>query len=107
MADVIGSGGRRRSSAKRALGWGLAVVAVLAPCVTIALSPTAHGEVRSAAAAPPSGSLLPVLPVVSAQVVTEPGDGAGEVSPTAPVGVSVSHGQLDAVVLTSSAGRVV
>ncbi|HEY2763129.1 MAG TPA: hypothetical protein VGJ13_03820, partial [Pseudonocardiaceae bacterium] len=94
------------------MGWVLAVVVVLAPIATITFTSVAQGQEpvqlpRSAQSPGPASPALPVLPVVSAQVVTEPGDGAGEVSPTAPVGVSVSHGQLDAVVLTSSAGRVV
>jgi lipoprotein-anchoring transpeptidase ErfK/SrfK len=49
----------------------------------------------------------PVLPVVSAQIVTQPSAGATDVNPTAPVRVSVSHGVLDAVSLTNPQGKEV
>ncbi len=49
----------------------------------------------------------PVLPVVSAQIVTQPSAGADDVSPTAPVRVSVSHGVLDAVSLANPEGKEV
>ncbi|MDQ2790897.1 MAG: Ig-like domain-containing protein [Actinomycetota bacterium] len=49
----------------------------------------------------------PVLPAVSAQIVTQPSAGADDVNPTAPVRVSVSHGVLDAVSLTNPEGKEV
>ncbi len=67
---------------------------VLAPCSTAVFTSTAHGQV-------------PVLPLVSAQVVTQPGDGATDVTPIAPVRVSVSAGVLDVVSLTNPEGKAV
>ncbi|MGH3794071.1 MAG: L,D-transpeptidase [Pseudonocardiaceae bacterium] len=81
----------------------LTVVAVLAPGTTVASPPAVHGHVSVRRAA----SVLPVLPVVSAQVVTQPSDGATGVSPTSPVQVSVTDGVLDAVALTNPEGRAV
>lgn len=102
------SDGRRRSPG-RLLGWGLTVVAVLAAGTTVALSPVAHGEipVRPGGSAQSSEPLLPVLPVVSAQAETQPPDGATNINPTAPVGVTVSTGTLDTVTLTNPQGRAV
>jgi lipoprotein-anchoring transpeptidase ErfK/SrfK len=98
VAGVGGSGDRWQRSPKRLLGWVLAVIVVL--------TPMAHGQVPVR----PAGSVQSaglVLPVVSAQVVTQPSDGAIDVAPTAPVRVSVSHGVLDAVSLTNPAGKAV
>lgn len=94
---------RRQRSPKRLLRWMLAVIVVLTPSTTILFIPTAHGEVPVRSA----GSVLPVVPGVSAQVVTQPSDGASGVTPTAPVGVSVSHGVLAAVSLIDSQGKAV
>ncbi len=47
------------------------------------------------------------MPVVSAQIATQPSDGDTGVSPTAPVRVSVSHGVLNAVTLTNPEGKAV
>ncbi|MGH3752065.1 MAG: L,D-transpeptidase [Pseudonocardiaceae bacterium] len=70
------------------------MIVVLAPGITVVFTSTAHGQV-------------PVLPLVSAQVVTQPGDGATDVTPTAPVRVSVSDGVLDVVSLTNPEGKAV
>ncbi len=47
------------------------------------------------------------MPIVSAQIVTEPSDGATGINPTAPVRVLVSHGAFDAVSLTNPEGKAV
>ncbi|MGH3874043.1 MAG: L,D-transpeptidase [Pseudonocardiaceae bacterium] len=78
----------------RRLGWVLAVVALLGSGATTALTPVAHGQV-------------PVLPLVSAQVMTQPSDSATGINPIAPVRVSVRNGVLDAVALTNPAGNSV
>lgn len=70
------------------------MIVVLAPCITVVFTSTAHGQV-------------PVLPLVSAQVVTQPGDGATDVTPIAPVRVSVNNGVLDVVSLTNPEGKAV
>lgn len=87
----------------------LAVIVVLAPSITVAFTPTAHGQVPvwPAGSAQSAGSVLPVLPLVSAQVVTQPSDGATDVTPTAPVRVSVSNGVLTVVSLTNPEGKAV
>ena len=103
MAVVRGSSDRRQGPPKRLLRWALAVIVVLTPCITVLFTPAAHGQVpvRPVQAGPP------VLPVVSAQVATQPGEGAADVNPTAPVRVSVSHGVLNAVSLTNPEGKQV
>ncbi|HEX2296906.1 MAG TPA: Ig-like domain-containing protein [Pseudonocardiaceae bacterium] len=88
---------------RRVLGWALVVVAALIPSATAAAA--AHGETAPAAA--PPGPVLPVLPLVSAQVTTQPADGTADVNPTAPVGVTVRDGTIDTVALTNAAGKVV
>lgn len=93
---------RRQGSSRRLLRWVLAMIVVLVPCTTITFMPTAHGEVPVRSA----GSVAPVVPLVSARVVTQPSDGASGVIPTAPVGVSVTHGVLTAVSLTDPHGKV-
>ncbi len=95
--------GPPKGSPKRLLRWVLAVIVVLTPCTTIVFIPTAHGEVPVR----PARSVVPVVPGVSAQVVTQPSDAANGVTPTAPVRVSVTHGVLNAVSLTDSQGTVV
>lgn len=103
MAGVGGSNDRRQGPPKRLVRWALAVVVVLAPCITVLFTPAAHGQVpmRSVQSGPP------VLPVVSAQIVTAPSDEATGINPTAPVRVSVSHGVLNAVSLTNPEGKAV
>ncbi len=103
MAGVGGLNDRRQRSPKRLLRWGLAVIVVLTPCITVLFTPTAHGQVpvRQVDLGPP------VLPVVSAQIVTQPSDRATGVNPTAPVTVSVSHGVLNSVSLTNPQGKAV
>jgi lipoprotein-anchoring transpeptidase ErfK/SrfK len=101
--------GRRRRSPQRLLGWVVAVIVVLTAGITVVFSPTAQGQVTGL----PSGSVpslrldVPVVPVISARVVTEPPNGATGVSPIAPVRVLVSAGVLDKVSLTNSEGKVV
>lgn len=118
MARAGGFSGRGRRSPKVVVGWAVAVAAVLAPCVTVTSSPAAHGEVGPAVAAAPAAAVvrpaaapvdpvLPPLPVLSARVVTEPGDGADDVAPTAPVRVTVTDGTIDSVALTNPQGRQV
>jgi lipoprotein-anchoring transpeptidase ErfK/SrfK len=103
VAGVGGLSVRRQRPPKRMLGWALAVIVVLTPCVTVVFTPTAHGQVPVG----PVGTGLPVLPGVSAQIVTEPSEGATDVNPTAPVHVSVSHGILNEVSLTNPEGKAV
>jgi lipoprotein-anchoring transpeptidase ErfK/SrfK len=79
------------------------VVGVLAPCITVLFTPAAHGQVPVL----PVQSGPPVVPIVSAQIVTEPSDGATGINPTAPVRVLVSHGVFDAVSLTNPEGKAV
>lgn len=81
-------------------------VAVLVPCATVGNPAAAHGETARGTAQSP-GPALPALPLVSAQVATQPADGAAGVTPTAPVGVTVSQGTLDTVALTNPAGKAV
>ncbi|MGH3849487.1 MAG: L,D-transpeptidase, partial [Pseudonocardiaceae bacterium] len=83
--------------------WAVAVMVVLTPCATFAFTPMAHGEapVRRA------GAILPPAPIVSAQVLTEPSDGASDVTPTAPVRVTVRDGELDTVSLADPDGKAV
>jgi lipoprotein-anchoring transpeptidase ErfK/SrfK len=109
VAEVSGLSDQRQRSSKRLLGWVLAVIVVLTPGTTIVFTPTAHGQVpvRPAGWTQSDGSVVPVVPVVSAQVVTQPSDGASGVTPTAPVRVSVSHGVLNAVSLTDPEGKAV
>ncbi|MCA1703574.1 MAG: L,D-transpeptidase family protein [Actinobacteria bacterium] len=109
VAGIGGSSDRRQCLPKRLPGWVLAVIVVLAPCTSVVFTPTAHGQVpvRPAEWAQSAGSALPVLPLVSAQVVTQPSDGATDVTPTAPVRVSVSNGVLNAVSLTNPEGKAV
>ncbi|MGH3897912.1 MAG: L,D-transpeptidase [Pseudonocardiaceae bacterium] len=82
------------------------VIVVLSPGTAGIFIPTAYGQVpvRPAGSAEP---VLPVVPLVSARVVTQPSDGATGIIPTAPVRVSVSNGVLDAVALTNSEGKAV
>lgn len=103
MAGVGGSNDRRQCPPKRLMRWALAVIVVLTPCITVLFTPTAHGQVPG----PPVEPGPPALPVVSAQIVTQPRDKATDVNPTAPVQVSVSHGVLDAVSLTNPEGKPV
>lgn len=93
VAGVVKFTGRRWRSPQR-------LIVVLAVGITVVFSPTAQGQV-------PAQSDLPVLPVVSPQVVTEPSDGATGISPVAPVRVSVSNGVLDTVSLTNPEGKAV
>jgi lipoprotein-anchoring transpeptidase ErfK/SrfK len=79
----------------------LAVIGVLTPLTAVVFTPMAHGQV------PLAGSDVPVVPVVSPQIVTQPSDGATGVSPTALVRVSVPNGTLDKVSLTNSEGKAV
>jgi lipoprotein-anchoring transpeptidase ErfK/SrfK len=51
--------------------------------------------------------VIPALPIVSARVETEPSDGATDVSPIAPVRVTVSDGTIDTVALTNPQGKQV
>ncbi|HZE00631.1 MAG TPA: Ig-like domain-containing protein [Pseudonocardiaceae bacterium] len=81
----------------------LAVVGVLTPCITVLFTPAAHGQVPVL----PAQSGPPVVPIISAQIVTEPSDGATGINPTAPVRVLVTHGVLDAVSLTNPEGKAV
>jgi lipoprotein-anchoring transpeptidase ErfK/SrfK len=76
---------------------------VLTPCITVLFTPAAHGQVPVL----PVQSGPPVVPIISAQIVTEPSDGATGINPTAPVRVSVTHGALDAVSLTNPEGKAV
>jgi lipoprotein-anchoring transpeptidase ErfK/SrfK len=76
---------------------------VLTPCITVLFTPAAHGQVPVL----PVQSGPPVVPIISAQIVTEPSDGATGINPTAPVRVSVTHGVLDAVSLTNPEGKAV
>ncbi|MGH3698946.1 MAG: L,D-transpeptidase [Pseudonocardiaceae bacterium] len=87
----------------------VAVTVVLTPCATVLLTSTAHGQVPlwSAEWAQSAGPEVPVVPIVSPQVVTQPRDGATDVLPTAPVRVSVNYGVLDAVSLTNPEGKLV
>jgi lipoprotein-anchoring transpeptidase ErfK/SrfK len=109
VAGVGRTAGRRRRSSQRLLGWIVAVIVVLTAGITVVFSPTAQGQVAGL----PSGSApwarvdVPVVPVISARVVTEPPDGATGVSPIAPVRVSVSAGVIDKVSLTSPEGKMV
>lgn len=103
VAGVGGSNDRRQGPPKRLMRWALAVIVVLTPCITVLFTPTAHGQVPG----PPVQPGPPVLPVVSAQVVTQPSDESTDVSPTAPVRVSVSHGVLNEVSLTNPEGKAV
>jgi lipoprotein-anchoring transpeptidase ErfK/SrfK len=81
---------------------------VLTPFATVIFTPSAQGQVPvQPGGSEQAESALPVVPVVSAQVVTEPSDGATGISPIAPVRVSVSHGVLDAVSLTNPDGKAV
>lgn len=105
---------RRRRSPQRLLGWVVAVIVVLTAGITLVFSPTAQGQVTglqvtglSSGSAPSLGLDVPVVPVISARVVTEPPNGATGVSPIAPVRVVVSAGVLDKVSLTSSEGKMV
>lgn len=103
-----GLNGWRRRSPKVLWGWVLATVVVLTPFAAVVFTPTAQGQVPvQPAGSAQSESALPVLPVVSAQVVTEPSDGATGISPIVPVRVSVSHGVLNAVSLTNPDGKAV
>ncbi|HKR52552.1 MAG TPA: Ig-like domain-containing protein [Pseudonocardiaceae bacterium] len=79
---------------KRLLGWALTVIMVLASGITVGFSSRAYGQV-------------PVLPLVSARVVTQPSDGATGILPTAPVRVSVSNGEFTVVSLTNPEGKAV
>jgi lipoprotein-anchoring transpeptidase ErfK/SrfK len=85
------------------------VIVVLTAGITVVFSPAAQGQVTGS----PSGSVpslgldVPVVPGISARVVTEPPNGATGVSPIAPVRVVVSTGALDKVSLTNSEGKVV
>ena len=103
MAVVGGSNDRRQGPPKQLVRWALAVVVVLTPCITVLFTPAAHGQVpmRPVQLGPP------VVPIVSAQIVTEPSDGATGINPTAPVRVSVSHGVFDTVSLTNPEGKAV
>ncbi|HET9118083.1 MAG TPA: Ig-like domain-containing protein, partial [Pseudonocardiaceae bacterium] len=87
------------------LGWVVAVIVILIAGITMVFSPTAQGQV----ARMPSSlrADVPVVPVTSARVVTEPPNGATGVSPIAPVRVVASAGAIDEVSLTSSDGKVV
>jgi lipoprotein-anchoring transpeptidase ErfK/SrfK len=82
----------------RLLGWVLAVIVALTTSSAVVFSPTADGMVS------PRPDLLTV-PMVSAKVVTQPGDGAINVSPIGPVRAAVTSGVFDAVSLTSSDGK--
>jgi lipoprotein-anchoring transpeptidase ErfK/SrfK len=101
--------GRRRRSPRQLLGWLVAVILVLTAGITVVFSPTAQGQVAGL----PSGLVpslrldVPVVPVISAKVVTEPSNGTTGVSPIAPVRVLVSAGVLDKVSLTNPEGKVV
>jgi lipoprotein-anchoring transpeptidase ErfK/SrfK len=104
VAESGGSTDRRQRSAQRWWRWALLTAVVLVPYATVTFSPPAHGEVPPGSS---SGPVLPVLPLVSAQTVTQPANGATDVNPTAPVRVTVGDGELDAVALTDSQGRAV
>jgi lipoprotein-anchoring transpeptidase ErfK/SrfK len=106
--DAVGVGNRGgwRRSPKHALGWALVAIVLVTGGVTVAFSPVAHGQVPT----PSAGSArsdLPGVPIVSPKVVTQPSDGTTDVSPIAPVRVSVTNGVLDKVSLTSDGGKVV
>lgn len=99
--------GRRRRSPQRLLGWVVAVIVVLTASITVVFSPTAQGQVTGRPSGPVPAPGVPVVPVLSARVVTEPPNGATEVSPIAPVRVLVSAGAIDKVSLTGPDGKVV
>jgi lipoprotein-anchoring transpeptidase ErfK/SrfK len=102
-------GGRWRRSPQRLVGGGLAAIVLVSAGVTVVFSPMAHGQVPtwSVRSAQPVGSDVPGVPIVSPEIVTQPGDGAANVNPLALVQVSVNHGVLDKVSLTSSEGKIV
>ncbi|MEO7196817.1 MAG: Ig-like domain-containing protein [Pseudonocardiaceae bacterium] len=85
------------------LRWALAVMVVLTPCATIAFTPAAHGE----APVRRTGAILPPAPIVSAQTLTQPSDGASGINPTALAQVTVRDGELDTVALTDPDGKAV
>lgn len=109
MRGIARLGGRWRRSPQRWVGGGLAAIVLVSAGVTVTFSPMAHGQVPtwSVRSVPPVGSDVPGVPIVSPEIVTQPGDGAANVNPLALVQVSVTHGVLDKVSLTSSEGRVV
>jgi lipoprotein-anchoring transpeptidase ErfK/SrfK len=106
VAGVGGSKDRRQGSPEYLSGRALAVFAVLISCTAVVFTPAAHGQVpvRPAGWAQSAGS---ALPIVSPQVETQPSDGATEVTPTAPVRVSVRNGVLNSVSLTDLDGKAV
>lgn len=106
---VTGVGNRagwRKRSRKRLLGSVLLAIVLATGGITVAFSPMAHGQVATRLARA-VGSDLPGVPIVSPQVVTQPSNGAAEVSPLAPVRVSVTNGVIDKVSLTGDGGKVV
>ena len=109
VRGIAGLGGWWWRSPQRLLGAGIAAIVVVSAGITVAFSPMAHGQVpaRSIRSAQPVGSDVPGVPIVSPEIVTQPSDGAADVNPLALVRVSVTHGVLDKVSLTSSDGKVV
>jgi lipoprotein-anchoring transpeptidase ErfK/SrfK len=102
-------GGWWQRSPQRLLGGGLAAIVLGSAGITVAFSPMAQGQVptQSIRSAQPVKSDVPGVPIVSPEIVTQPSDGAADVNPLAVVRVSVTHGVLDKVSLTSSEGKVV
>jgi hypothetical protein len=101
--------GRRHRSPQRLLGWVVSVIVVLTAGITVVFSPTAQGQVPGlpSGSVPSAGVDVPVVPLISARVGTEPPNGTTGVSPIAPVRVVVSAGAIDKVSLANSEGKVV
>ena len=98
-------------SSRRSLRRLLAVIVVIVPCVTLASTSAAQAQMSTPSPTPApvrsDGSVVPGVPGLSAQIVTQPSDQATGVAPLAPVRVSVKNGTLDTVSLVDRDGRSV
>lgn len=100
-----------QKSSRRSLRRLLAVVVVIVPCVTLAVTPAAQAQMSTSVPIPAparsDGSVVPGVPGLSAQIVTQPSNEATGVSPLAAVRVSVKNGVLDTVSLVDRDGKSV